>query len=384
MQTNRNLTVITFLIAFILQSCIYEYLSKTGEYEKYLVVYGMITTENGPHEITIYKNRQIGEISFDSVSHAIVSLIDDAGNIIPLTEASNGRYLTPETFAGQIGTKYKLSFVMPDGKQYESDFVEMLDVPGISDIKAEHIIKPATLTTAEDEGYQFYISTEPGSSGQKYFKWEINEDWEFDMPYVYDYYWDGNDLIDISIPYQCYSQRHLRDFFISTTTNSQINYISNYPLHFVSKYYKLKYGYGIRVRQYALSEFSYNFWENVIENDNPNALNTKQQYPLIGNIKCISNPNEPVYGILEASAVKIKNLQVKTLYVNPQIPDCGVTKMVKSLDPQSLILEPPAMIEAQPPPQWGAGFLLVRDPKCIYCEASDGTTIRPEYWGENK
>jgi hypothetical protein len=383
MQTNRNLTATIILIALIMQSCIYEYLPKAVKYENFLVVYGMITTENGPHIISIRKTYSMENHGESLVLGAKGTLSDDKGNTIPLTEDSIG-YLTPSTFAGQIGTKYKINIVLPDGKQYESDYVEMLDVPGISDIKAEHVTKPGTSTTSEDEGYQFYISTEPGSSEQKYFKWEIDEDWEFDMPYIYDYYWDGKDLIDISIPYQCYSQRHLRDFFISTTNNSQINYISNYPLHFVSKYYKLKYGYGIRVRQYALSVFSYNFWENVIENDNPNAINTKQQYPLIGNIKCISNPNEPVYGILEASAVKVKNLQVKTLYIPPQTPDCGVTKMVRSLDPQSLILEPPAMIEAQPPPQWGTGFLLVRDPKCIYCEASDGTTIRPVYWGKNK
>jgi hypothetical protein len=200
------------------------------------------------------------------------------------------------------------------------------------------------------------------------------------MPYIYDYYWDGKDLLGVSLPYQCYSKRHLSDYYISTTNNTQINYISSYPLHFVSKYDKLKFGYGIRVRQYALSEFSYNFWESVIENNNPNAVNTKQQYPLVGNIKCISNPNELVYGIFEASAVKVKNLQVKKLSLPPQTADCGITKMVKSVDPQTLMLEAPAMIEAQPPPQWGAGYLLVREPKCIYCEASDGTALRPEYW----
>ncbi len=263
---------------------------------------------------------------------------------------------------------------------YESDYVEMLDVPGISDIKAEHIKNTGTSTTAADEGYQFYISTEPGSSEQKYFKWEIDEDWEFDMPYIYDFYWDGHNLIDISIPYQCYSQRHLRDFFISTTNNTQINCITNYPLHFVSKFDKLKYGYGIRVRQYAISEFSYNFWENVIENNNPNAINSKQQYPLVGNIKCITNPDEPVYGIFEASAVKTRNLQVERLSSPAQEADCGITKLVRPPEPSALINEPPAMIEAQPPPQWGAAFLLVREPRCIYCEASDGTTIRPEYW----
>ena len=73
-----------------MQSCIYEYYPRAGKYEKFLVVYGMITTENGPHEITIYKTRQIGEHSLDSLSQAIVTISDDIGNIIPLTEASNG------------------------------------------------------------------------------------------------------------------------------------------------------------------------------------------------------------------------------------------------------------------------------------------------------
>jgi hypothetical protein len=379
----RKLTAAAICIACIMQGCIYEYFPQKGKYDKSLVVYGMITTENGPHEITIYKNKQIGENSFDTVSQAIVSINDDVGNIILLEEASNGRYLTPRAFAGKIGTKYKLNILLPEGKKYESDYVELLDVPAISELKAEQITKLATATTKKDEGYQFYVSTEPGNSNQKYFKWEIDEDWEYDIPYIYDYYWDGKDLSDVSIPYQCYKQRHLRDFFISTTNNSQINNIADYPLHFVSKYDKLKYGYGIRVRQYALSEFSYKFWESVIENNNPNAINSKQQYPLVGNIKCISNPNELVYGILEASAVKARNLQVKPLYVPPQVADCGITKMVKSIEPQALILELPAMIEAQPPLQWGAGFLLVRDAKCIYCEASEGTTLRPEYWQIN-
>lgn len=380
MRPARKYTIALFCIVIIMQGCIYEYFPKAGKYENFLVVYGLITTDKGPHEITIYKTRKIFEDSYDSVGHAIVSLSDDAGTVIPLTEASNGRYLTPDTFAGQIGTKYKLNIDLPDGKKYESDYVEMLDVPDISDLRAEHILKPGTSTTEEDEGYQFYISTAPGSGEQKYFKWEVDEDWEYDMPFIYDFYWDGHNLIDISIPYQCYSKRHLRDFFISTTDNTQINSITNYPLHFISKYYKLKYGYGIRVRQFAISEFSYNFWENVIENNNPNAINSKQQYPLAGNIRCMTFPDEPAYGILEASAVKTRNLQVMPLFVPSQALNCGEIKIIRPPVPESLINEPPAMVEAQPPPQWGPCFFLVREPKCIYCEATEGTTIRPDYW----
>ena len=55
MHLNSKLTGTIICIAFILQSCIYEFIPKTGNYENFLVIYGMVTTENGPHEITILK-----------------------------------------------------------------------------------------------------------------------------------------------------------------------------------------------------------------------------------------------------------------------------------------------------------------------------------------
>ena len=382
MNINIKLTGTIICTAFILESCIYEIDPKAGNFENFLVIYGMVTTENGPHEITILKTSKIDDNIADSVGSANVSLSDDKGNTIPLREVSKGRYHTPETFAGQIGTKYKLNIELEEGKQYESEYVELIDVPGISELKAVHITKPATATTKEDEGYQFYINTEQSNSVQKYFKWDIIDDWEFKMPFHIYLYWDGASLTWVNIPYICYHQSHLKDILIADLNDFQINYLTNYPLNFVSKSFKLQFGYGINVRQYALSDFSYNFWKGAIENNSPDPMNSKQPYQLAGNLKCISNPDEPVFGIFEASAVKVKSIEVEELPSwNYSEPSCSDNGWVQDATPANLAGLFPAYLGI-PSGHSSVGWNIVRSKQCIFCEDAGGTTVRPEYWGK--
>lgn len=348
----------------------------------------MITTENGPHEITIRKTYSLVNHGSALVVGAKVSLSDDKGITIPLTEDSISRYYTPKTFAGQVGTKYKLNIELQEGKQYESEYVELLDVPGISGLSAEYITKPATVTNYEDEGYQFYINTEPGNSEQKYLKWEIIEDAEYHLAYIYYSYWDGHSLTNVNISNKCYIQSHLTEISIATTSNFQTNCLINYPLCFSPKSWKLKYGYGITVRQYALSEFSYNFWKGALENNLPDPINSKQPYQLTGNLKCISDPNEPVYGIFEASAVKAKSIEAKDIYygidAQREIPLCKYARVLSTSTDDLRGWYPGYIgIPENAPPYW-TGYVLMTDKKCIFCENSGGTSIRPGYWGENK
>ena len=388
MSTYRKLTVIIICVVFITQSCIYEFNTKTGSYENCLVIYGMITTENGPHEITIRKTYSLVNHGSSLVAGAKVSLSDDKGNTIPLTEDSISRYYTPKTFAGQVGTKYRLNIELQEGKQYESDYVKLLDVPGISELKAEHLTKQSTATDKEVEGFQFYITTEQANSEQKYYKWEIIDDSEYHLAFIFNSYWDGHSLTDVSISNRCYSQSHLKDISIATTDNFQTNCLINYPLCFTPKSWKFKYGYGINVRQYALSEFSYNFWKGALEDNLPDPLNSKQPYQLTGNLKCISNPNEPVYGIFEASAVKSKGFKIKNLYYSidtqREIPVCKYARVVSnSIDDLRGWYPGYIGVPESPPPLW-TGYVLMTDKNCVFCENSGGTPIRPDYWREIK
>jgi len=385
MYLNSKLTGIIIFFAFILMSCIYEFHLKEGSYENFLVIYGMVTTDNGPYEVTILKTSKIETTNADSVGNANVSISDDKGNSILLAEVNTGRYHTPETFTGQIGTKYKLHIELQEGKQYESDYVELIDVQDISELRAEHITKQATVTTKTEEGYQFYINTEQSNWEQKYYKWDINEDWEFHMPFYIYLYWDGNSFTRVDIPNACYHNSHMPDIAIANTDDFQTNYLINYPLIFIGKSRKLQFGYGITVRQYALSEFAYKYWKSAIENTSPDPINSKQLYPVPGNLKCISNPDEPVYGIFEASAVKTKSIEVKKLpnedferYI------CGSNGWIAELLPQSLLGWHPEPAYIGIPVGGSTGGWTVVDSKtCVFCEYAGGTAVRPEYWMKN-
>ena len=373
-----KLTAIIVGITLIFQSCIYEFTPKTGDLGNLLVVYGMVTNENGPHEITILKTKKINSKVNEPVKGANVSISDDKGDIVPLTEDTVGKYHTPETFAGQIGAKYKLNIEL-QGKQYESDYVELLDVPDISELEAEKITKSATGTSPESSGYQFYISTKPGTSEQKYYKWDVFEDYEYRLPYRTLYYWDGKVLypFDPPIPYICYKHTQFNDIYISTTNNFQTNYITHYPLNFTPNSMKFQFTYGVFVRQYALSEFSYKYWHYAMENNLPDPLYSKQPYQLIGNIKCISNPNETVFGIFEASAVKSKGI---TAYLPAREEDDYTCyfDIISGVQPQDLIYIPPGWIAIN-----GTNLVILYNEKCVFCKSNGlGTGIRPDYFGE--
>jgi hypothetical protein len=377
-----KLIVIIGSITLIIQSCIYEFTPRAGKLENLLVIYGMVTNENGPHEITILKTKAINSTVNETVRGAKVSIFDDKGNTVPLTEDSLGKYHTPETFAGQIGTKYKLNIELQEGKKYESDYAELLDVPDISELEADTITKPATGTSPEASGYQFYISTKPGTSEQKYYKWDVFEDWEYRLPFVISAYWDGTVLYQIDpLPNKCYMHNQFNDIYISTTKNFQTNYITHYPLNFTPGSSKFVYKYGIYVRQYALSEFSYNFWNSAMENNQPDPLYSKQPYQLTGNIKCISNPDEPVYGIFEASAVKSKGITASYLSAEGQYDyNCPYyITIIQGVQPQDLMNKPAGWVG-----EVGPDLIIVTKKECVFCKSNGGGTgIRPDYFGEN-
>jgi hypothetical protein len=374
---------LTFVgITLIFQNCIYEFTPKTGNLGNLLVIYGMVTNEMGPHEITILKTKKINSKVNEPVRGAKVSIFDDKGDIVQLTEDTVGKYHTPETFAGQIGAKYKLNIESQEGKKYESDYVELLDVPDISELEAEKITKPATGTSPESSGYQFYVSTKPGTGEQKYYKWDVFEDWEYRIPYLFSAYWDGTVLtqIDPPLPNKCYKHTQFNDIYISNTKNFQTNYISHYPLNFTPGSLKFFFKYGIYVRQYALSEFSYNYWYSAMENNQPDPLYSKIPFQLIGNIKCISNPNEPVFGIFEASAVKSKGITAYLVTSEIQSStDCDYVLPLQGVRPQDLMNQIPGWIGDA-----GASLVLVPRKECVFCKYNGGGTgIRPDYFEEN-
>jgi hypothetical protein len=130
MSNARNIFVI---LPLLLWSCIDPYEYAFEEKTNYLVVEGRITTEPGPHEITLTSTRNIrnkGNAYKLRMQNARVTVGTSSGRTVRLVEKdTSGIYYTPADFRGAVGEKYQLNIELEDGREYLSDSVELLSMP---------------------------------------------------------------------------------------------------------------------------------------------------------------------------------------------------------------------------------------------------------------
>ena len=364
------------LFCIFLQSCVYEYNPELNKYSDLLVVYGMITNEKGPHEIMLTRTTSVYGNNGKVETNANVTILDDQGNSITLVEKTKGKYQTPDNFAGIVGNSYKLSITISDGKHYESDFVKLIDVPAIKVVTSEFKTKLNTKTGDELKGYQFYIDVDGSATEQKYYRWEMEETWEIEMPYNINYYWNGDTLVDMTFPKRCWRYGKVNEMYIANTQEYQSNSIKNLPLNFTTtETERLSVKYRLSVNQYALSEKSYFFWKGQVENtQQQGSLYDKQPYQVVGNIKSIDNSNEIVLGIFEASAVSSKQIFVKrpNIFVPFGFETCVSTPLSNLTD-----------LEKRRP--YYASFtimdsIVVTNKQCVDCKATGSIPTMPENW----
>ena len=376
MQVINRLYWLIIPSLILLQACVYEFYPKLDAYDDLLVVYGFITNENGPHEVRLSRSSTINGYAGIPENGATIKLFDDRGNSVDLTEKGGGLYVTPNSFSGEIGTKYKLSITLKDGKEYESEFVELIDVPNLTDIKAERGVKQATQTTPEAKGYQFYIDLDATNTTQKYYRWEMNDTWEIRMPYYITDYWTGDTLLPVGFPTRCWRSSKIQEIYIANTDDYESKKITNFPVTFTTdETEKLWIKYSLEVKQYALSEKGYYFWKGMLDNSQQKGtLFDKQPYQVIGNLKCLSNPDEIVLGFFEASAVKAKRIMIKSEnLITPtsfelckKIPASELTEQhyYRQFWMHNSTFE----------------HYAVFDERCVDCTKTGSTPVMPDYW----
>ena len=144
-------------------------------------------------------------------------------------------------------------------------------------------------------------------------------------------------------------------------------------------------GYSILVRQYAITEDAYNYWLQIQKTtDNPGTLFDVQPVQLVGNIRCITNPTEPVIGYLSASTVQ----QQRLLIWESSMTNWKHNSPAYSCDTVSVPYNPndfPVYNYPNEPgygPYYFNGFtILVLAPLfCLDCTKFGGTTIKPPFW----
>ena len=377
----RIIKITAFYISVLfLGTCVEPFNPEIEKYENMLVVDGMITNLDEPYYVDLTRSMPYEEIVPGRETGATVLVTDDEGNIYEFTEASNGRYKSdPAVFRGEIGRSYKLHIITSGGDEFESDFVELRNVPEIDTL---YYVYEEKATNDPDEfiqGVQVYLSTEDPQNDTWYYRWEWIETWEFVAPFIA----EGRHTLN-----RCWRSENSGSIEIATSRHLTTDAVRDHPLYYISQNTnRLGIMYSILLRQYSLSAEAYSFWKRLQDiNQNMGSLFDPTPMAVNGNIHHVTDPEIPVLGYFQASAVTTKRLFIDhselpgDMYISTGYDFCEI-----------MILEDPTQVQIEE--MYKRGWVYLDDyvfigityyrftnaQACYDCTA-EGVNKRPEYW----
>lgn len=397
----------TIALFFVLTSCVQEYWPDLNtNNEQLLIVDGKISNFPGPYIVKLSSSSALNNLIENPVKMANVSIIDLEGNQENLTETSPGTYKTsPDGMRGIIGHSYQIKIDLNNGKHYESKFEELLPPVDVDSVYVEEKLQIGeNVIESDKEGYQFYVNSKMASNAKTYFYWEIEETYEYHSDYKIIFLYDGRRYdptednpfglartVNKDSLFYCWKTQMVPELFSYSTEYLSIPTISKLPLHFIPfTDERLRFKYGIQVKQYTISEDAYVFLDKLKQqNSNQDALFSTQPFQIRGNVVNLDDPSEPVLGyFMAASGVNSQRLLTKAPgRIRYDETKCYAdTSMITIM--YKIQFTPPANlpiffttvyfdVEAGiVPPDYTA---YVRQ-DCLDCESKGGVVLKPEYW----
>ena len=284
---------------------------------------GYVTDEPGSYRVRVVKSIGYNSIpSFTNVPDATVYIqcMEDRYAIdYPLTyDSETGYYYTDEyAFTGQVGNSYRLKIITAEGKEFASDFEPMLEngYPIVTSEFGERRVLSSDGASYYDKlesGIQLLNSTFTWSEqSTPYYRYECKLVFQTHQHYP-----------AIPLPFDKYIFRPYipqGNIFIANANDYQNRMIFGNKLYFIPEtdvYHKnddvlegMEYtlqhcGVYVRVKQYSMSKDQYLYWKALGDQlENKDYIFGKTENQPISNIKCQTDPSEPVLGYFCVSSV---------------------------------------------------------------------------------
>jgi hypothetical protein len=364
----------------VFTGCIEEFEPPARGYENLLVVEGYLADNSHESEVRLSRSIPLDTIGQNPETGAIVSIADDSGEIIQFSEVKDGIYKTQVNNSIKTGKAYQLRIIARNDVKYESDWVIMRTTPPIDSLIWRYEEKPELGI----KGVQIYVNTHDPENNTWYYRWYWEETWIFHTAYYSDIYWDNNQIKRREEQiYSCWKSTSSTSINIATSKTLDRDIIYNFPILYVANNSdRLRERYSLNVKQYSLSEESYNYWkelENVTEN--LGTLFDPLPSTLEGNIHNVNNENEKVLGYFDAATVQEQRIFVDNIdlpymrYVN-YYENCQDTIVSYGLIGEMILR---GFELARPVPGTFGYDYLMADPFCIDCRRA-GTNVKPDFW----
>jgi hypothetical protein len=283
----------------------------------YLVVEGVINS--GADSTIIKLSRTVnlaGKTTVNPELGATMTVEGDQNVSYPLPQVDSGRYAAPPLNLDNAH-KYRLRIGTADGKIYLSDYEPVKITPPIDTLRYE-------ISAA---GVNLYTSTHDPANNAHYYRWDYTETYVYESTGNTFYKFDNTQFFDANkvrfrTPDEqihiCYVTDTSSTTILNTTAALKQDIVVDNPIvQIPASSEKLYYRYSILVKQYALTQEAYNFWSILKKNtEQIGSIFDAQPSELKGNIRCISNPKEPVIGYISVSTVSQKRVFIS----NSQLP----------------------------------------------------------------
>lgn len=385
MKTIRPYIAVLILV-FLGVSCIERFYPETeSNFSSRLVIEANIIPDEAAQEIIISLLSTLDKPEFIPVSGCKVAVEDNKGHSFIFQETDKpGHYRgTIDGSAVIIGANYRLSLVTPENKTYLSRFEELYPCPPVDSLYYEMESKPTSDPKENEDGLQFLVNFEAGQNDGKFFRWQIEETYEYHSSFPLERWRDDNmvyhflDKPDYTT-FICYKTTNLDDIYVLSTEGFIRNSYQRFKLHFVNNLtQRLEHRYSILVRQFSLTPEAYQYWYSLRKNNQETAnLFGRQPALLKGNIYNVSDSTDLALGYFSVSSMSSKRIMIlsvpgmsfkKVFYCKP-VPITG------PLPPDGPFYFAPYRDEA------GNKIWGETNPDCIFCPLLGGITQKPIYW----
>jgi hypothetical protein len=345
---------------------------------RYLVVDGFLNGGTGPTVIKLLRTQNIEDFSKPAPEQKAVIRVESAGSTAyTLTETDKGIYTLNSTL--MVGRAYQVRIKTTDGKEYLSDQITIQQTPKIDSVS----------WAVENNGVQIYANTHDPANKTKYYRWEYEDTYEIRTPYTSPYEYINNRLVgraDMSIN-RCWRTRPSTGILLGSTTRLTEDVVQQAPILFIpATSPKLLIKYSILLKQYALSEAGYTYWQNMRKNtEQLGSLFDPLPSQVVGNVHNVTDSSEPVMGFLDGYSVEQVRVfidrpaSMPTYLVVTGYEGCFIDTIPKPMDrlPLSAYIDKDGAYNVLE--DLGKGKYTAAGISCTDCR-NLGTTTKPSYW----
>ncbi|GAB3522786.1 DUF4249 domain-containing protein [Emticicia fontis] len=290
-----------FVIALVLLvgACVTPFEINLSSEKKYLVIEGTLTDIDANQTISIQETHNYEDNNYNvPVLNLKVEVIINGAETIHLTEKGNGIYALPFAFRIQTDHKYKLRFQKPDGTIYESSEEKTTKVPTIDRIFDEFEGEGIKGELRNIPANYIYLDFKDDPNTKDFYVWTWKL-WENQLYCRTDYY-------DYYCKTKCWEILENKDFNVFSDVYSN-GKPANGKLIAKIPFYSFD-GALLEIKQQAISEQVFRYYKLISDQTQTNGtLVDTPPAAIVGNIKNINNPDEPVSGVFSvASTVKQK------------------------------------------------------------------------------